>query len=125
MGYPSDISKEEWQEIAYCFEPPKPGRPSVHDKRTILNAILYLVKTGCQWRMIPKDLPPWRAVHSRYEYWCHTNAFEKALAHLNKINRRRQGKSVLPTLGIIDSQSVKTSNTAEHRDFDGNKKNKR
>lgn len=87
MSYPSDISEKEWEEIAHYFESPGRGRPSVHSKRDILNAILYLNKTGCQWRMLPKEYPPWRAVHSRYEYWCYSGAFDKALAHLNRINR--------------------------------------
>ena len=90
MRYPSDINESEWQEISEYFKPAKHGRPSVHNKIDIFNAILYLNKTGCQWRMLPKDFPPWRAVHSRYEYWCKTGVFDKALAHLNKLNRMKK-----------------------------------
>lgn len=122
--YPSDLSEKEWLEIADFFKAPGPrGRPSVHDKRVIFNAILYLAKTDCQWRMLPKDYPPWRAVHSRYEYWCKTGIFEQVLRYLNAKGREHKGRRLLPSLGIIDSQSVKTANVAEKKGFDGHKKN--
>jgi transposase len=94
MKYPSDISESEWQNISDYFIPKKHGRPCVHSRRHIFNAILYLNKTGCQWRMLPKDFPPWRAVHSRYEYWCKNGSFDKALAHLNKMNRMKKKQVV-------------------------------
>lgn len=123
--YPSDLSEQEWSEIADFFEPQMAGRPSVHNKRDIFNALLYIAKTGCQWRMLPKDFPPWQAVHSRYEYWSQTGAFERALCHLTLRNRKQKARSSKPALGIIDSQSVKTANVAEDKGFDGHKKNKR
>ncbi|WP_375315780.1 transposase [Wolbachia endosymbiont (group A) of Colletes cunicularius] len=62
--YPSDISNKEWKIIELYFEPKKTGRPRKHSIRTIINAIRYMMRTGCQWRQLPKDFPPWKTVYS-------------------------------------------------------------
>ena len=64
MGYQTDLKDSEWELIKYHFNCGKYGNRSIHDKRSLVNAVLYLVKTGCQWRMLPKGFPPYSTVHS-------------------------------------------------------------
>lgn len=121
--YDSDLSDEEWDFIEHHFEPvDNRGAEPIHEKRQIVNAILYVNKTGAQWRMLPKDFPPWKTVYDHYRNWNGRGVWEAALDELNEVYRKGQGKAETPSYGIVDSQSVKTISDSEDRGIDGGKK---
>ena len=94
-----------------------------HNLRIIWNAILYLVKTGCQWRMLPRDYPHWSAVYYYFKKWKDNGLFEDVLDHLNQRERKLHKKAAEPSVGIIDSQSVKTAHTcSQDVGYDAGKK---
>ena len=108
--YPSDLSDQEWALIADLMEPnPSGGRPPKHARRDILDAIFYVAKTGCQWRYIPKNLPPWNAVYMQFLRWRDNGKIEQIYDVLHKKLRTTVGKAETPTVGIMDSQSIKTT----------------
>lgn len=123
MPYPSDVTDQEWELIKASFEQKRSfGRPLKHERRTIVNAIFYVTKSGCQWRMLPKDFPPWQTVYDYFKQWCVAGTFEAVLDVLNEQNRLKQGKKASPSYGIVDSQSVKTQYNSDERGIDGGKK---
>ena len=125
MGYPSDLSNEQWELVKNFFAKKDPrGRKPKHDKRSIVNAILYVVKGGIQWKMMPKDFPHYKTVHEYFMIWCRSGLWDELLTFVNKKARAKQGREPEPTYGIIDSQSVKNLYSNEEQGFDGNKKNK-
>ena len=95
-----------------------------HSKRELINAVLYLVKTGCQWRLLPNDFPPYSTVWSFYRRAVKSGKWEKAMDELVKKTRVDNGRKPTPSYGLIDSQSAKTTSASENRGFDGGKKNK-
>lgn len=98
-------------------------RKRKHSLRNIMNAILYLLKTGCQWRMIPKDFAPWESVYYYFSKWKNEGIIEELLDKLRSKVRIMAGRKESPSLGIIDSRSVKTSHHVDSdRGLDGNKK---
>jgi transposase len=108
--YPSDLSNKEWALIADLMQPdPSGGRPPKHPRREILNAIFYVAKTGCQWRYLPKNLPPWKAVYMQFLRWRDNGKIEQIYDVLHRKLRSTIGKNVTPSVGIMDSQSVKTT----------------
>lgn len=126
MGYPSDLTDTEWDLIDEYFEQKRAfGRPLTHNRRHIVNAIFYVTKSGCQWRMLPKDFPPWQTVYDYFKQWCVAGIWEKVLDVLNRQHRLKQGRHPKPSYGIIDSQSVKTQYNSDERGIDGGKKGKR
>ena len=125
--YPSDLSDAEWQLIEPFFRRPDPrGNQGKHAKRDIINAILYVVYGGIQWRMLPKEFPPW-GVPSTIIFVGSTQrgVWQQALDALTQQSRRRQGRHVHPSHAIVDSQSVKTQYASDERGIDGGKKNQR
>lgn len=123
MCYPSDLSGQEWDFIKNHFYPKtKRGSASKHDKKDIVNAILYVLKGGITWRMLPKDFPPWKTVYDHFSKWSKQGVWEKALDEANQRHRQKIGKKSNPSYGIIDAQSVKTQYASEDRGIDGGKK---
>lgn len=124
--YSSDLSDKDWFLIEGFFERTDPrGAKSVHSKRLIVNAILYVVKSGCQWRMLPNDFPPWQTVYDHYRRWNQNGTWEKVLDFLNGWSRIDQDRRTSPSYAIVDSQSVKTQYASEERGIDGGKKGQR
>ena len=90
--------------------PPKPGgRPITYPRREIVNAIRYVLRTGCSWRMLPHDLPPWRIVFHYFRTWRRDGSWQRAHDTLRAMLRQAQGRETMPSAAIIDSQSVKTT----------------
>ncbi len=106
--YDSDLSDEEWELIEHHFQPTdKRGAASVHPKRTIVNAIRYLNKTGAQWRMLPKDFPPWQTVYDHYSKWNRNRVWEAALDELNALHRKKTLKRQHPVMGSSTRRALK------------------
>jgi len=103
------------------LQPARRGRPRT-DLRAVLNAIFYLQKTGCQWRLLPHDFPHWRTVYGWYARWCNDVTLRRLHADLLKQVRQRAGKQAQPTVGIIDSQTVKASASGGTSGYDAGKK---
>lgn len=122
-NYPSDVSDEQW-EILRRLLPPRSrcGRKPL-DRRAVLNAILYVLLTGCQWRALPKDFPKWSSVYTIYRRWKLNGTWVRLHDRLRERCRRQVGKKRTPTVAIIDSQTAKTSVVAdEQRGYDAGKK---
>lgn len=108
--YPSDVTDGQWRLIAPSIPPPKPGgRPREVNVREVVNAILYVVRTGCSWRQLPHDFPPWQTAYYYYRCYQRNGTWRKIHDRLRGQVRRRAGKTPTPSVGIIDSQSVKTA----------------
>jgi putative transposase len=122
MGYSTDLSDAQWQMIEPIFTSKKGQHLVKHSKRELINAVLYLVKTGCQWRLLPNDFPPHDAVWSFYRRAVASGKWEKAMDSLTRKVRTVAGRKATPTYGLIDSQSAKTTLASEERGFDGGKK---
>jgi putative transposase len=124
--YLSDLTDNEWEGIEHFFERPDPrGNKGYHDKRTIVNAIFYVIKGGIQWRMMPNDFPPWKTIYDHFSRLSKRGIWEEVLDFLNKKHREKEDRKSVPSYAIVDSQSVKTQYDSEDRGFDGGKKSKR
>ncbi len=109
-AYPSDLSDREWQLLEPLLPPPKPGgRPIKYSRREVVNAIRYVLRTGCAWRMLPHDLPPWRTAFHYFRTWRRDGIWERVHAAMRDKVRAYEGRDVSPSAAIIDSQSVRTT----------------
>ena len=125
MSYPSDVTAKQWNQIKGFFEQKRVfGRPLKYDRREMVNAIFYVTKSGCQWRMLPNDFPPWQVVYYYFQMWNRDGTWEQVLDILNEKDRLRQGRERKPSYGIVDSQSAKTQYNSDDRGIDGGKKGK-
>ncbi len=109
-SYTSDLTDAQWERIAPLIPPAKSGgRPRTVAIRAILNAIFYRTKTGCQWRNLPHDLPPWSTAAGYYRIWRRSGVWETIHDSLREQVRIKEGREATPSAAIIDSQSVKTT----------------
>ena len=108
LSYPTDLSAGEWIILEPQFPVSPYGRDELHTTREILNAIYYQARSGCAWRLLPHDLPPWTAVYSRFRRWVAAGTWERANAALRTQVREAAGREAEPTAGILDAQSVRT-----------------
>ncbi|PZG45977.1 IS5/IS1182 family transposase [Spongiactinospora gelatinilytica] len=123
--YPSDLTDAQWELIEPVLPGPNTGgRPEKHPRREIVNAILYVVRSGCPWRYLPTDLPPWQTVYWYFQQWEAAGVTETLLRELRIKARRADGRADEPTAGLIDSQSVKGADTVggDSRGYDAGKK---
>jgi putative transposase len=110
IAYPSDLTDAQWRLIEKRIPAVKPGgRPRSVDVREVVNGILYLVRTGCSWRQLPHDFPPWGTVHYYYRCFRISGVWQKIHDALRDKVRTADGRKASPSAAIIDSQSVKTT----------------
>jgi putative transposase len=120
--YPSDVTDGQWQLIERLLPKPKVcGRPRI-DRRAVLNAILYVVRTGCQWRQLPSDFPKWSSVYTVFWRWRRDGVWQRVHDALRDRVRAAAGKKASPSVAIVDSQAIRTAEGGEERGYDAGKK---
>ncbi len=121
--YGSDLQDSEWRVIQPLFPVNTgAGRKMRLALREVVNAIFYVVRTGCQWRELPHDFPNWHSVYYHYYRWMKKGLWCRINAAVCRLERQKRGRAAAPTAGAIDSQSVKTTALARTRGFDGHKR---
>lgn len=121
--YPCGLTDSEWEQVKHLFDPPgRTGRPEKYPRRQMLDACIYVLRSGCSWRMLPKDFPSWQAVYKTFRRWLARGLFEAMYDELRKLWRGRQHRALDPTAAVLDSQSVKTSPQGGPKGFDAGKK---
>jgi transposase len=123
VRYPCGLTDAEWEQVQHLFDPPgRTGRPEKYPRRQMLDACVYVLRSGCSWRMLPKDFPPWTAVYKTFRRWQAQGLFEAMYDELRKLWRSRQHRAPEPTAAVLDSQSVKTSPQGGPKGYDAGKK---
>ena len=108
--YPTDLTDAQWAPLELLVPPPKPGgRPPAHPRRELVNAMLYVLRSGEAWRLLPHDLPPWQTVYHYFRLWRRDGTWERINAALRARVRVRAGRHPEPSGAILDSQSAKTT----------------
>ena len=123
MSYPTDLTDVQWERVApYFAQKPGSGRRRHIDTRAVVNAVLYRLRTGCPWRLLPREYPRWQVVYYHVSQWSGHGTLEQVQAAVREGVRQQQGCGRRPTTAIIDSQSAKGSNVADASTIDGGKK---
>ena len=123
-NYPSSLTESEWEILVKILPKTNPqlrGRPAKHSKRAIIDGILYVVRSGAGWRMMPHDLPPWKTCYHYFRIWAKQGVWENIHHYLRDLARLKAGKKA-STAAIIDSQSVRTTSHPGDRGYDAGKK---
>ena len=112
--YPSDLSEKEWELIQHHFEPKDPrGRGHKHSKKAIIDAILYLVRGGIQWRMLLKDFPPWKTVYDHFSRWNKRGVWAAALNDINQLHRKKTVANPHPAMESSTHKALKLNMLAK------------
>jgi putative transposase len=124
--YPTDLTEEQWALLRTLLPARKwhlggPGRPP-YDLRCVINGLWYLLKTGCQWRMLPREFGKWSTIYAYFKRWRRDGVWARLMEALRQMERRRVGRQAEPSAGSVDSRSIKTATQQRAVGFDGGKK---
>jgi len=108
------LTDKQWSRLEPLLNEPRDerhagGRPRKYEQRRVVDAMLYVVKTGCQWRQLPSNFPPWKTVHEHFRVWRDSGVWERIGQTLRERGRKEGGRSPVPSVAILDSQSAKTA----------------
>jgi transposase len=121
-GYSTALTDAEWALVSDLFDSNGPGRPSNVSRRAILDACCYVVRTGCAWRLLPNDMPPWQNVYAHFRRWTSKHLFETMNDRFRQMWREREHRTPAPSAAVVDSQSAKSTPQGGPKGFDAGKK---
>jgi putative transposase len=120
--YPTEVTDRQWEILRKLLPPPKTRGRRPFDRRWVLNAIFYVARSGCQWRLLPRDFPCWSTVYGVFRQWLRQGVWQRINTALAQLLRKTAGKKPTPTAAILDSQSIRTAEGGIERGYDAGKK---